>query len=273
MIDLIRKRHEGESWCVFTELANATGSRVRGWADAAALGLWPSRGYELHGYEVKISREDLKKELRDPAKADNIGRYCHYWWLRLADEKLMDGLVIPSTWGILAPRDGVLRSVRKAPKNAKAKPFDAPFVAAMIRNVTKSWVPKHVHDELKESTHAKVRAQLEKERRYGQEDAVRDRDELLKRIADFEKASGVEIGRYQSGNIGEALKLALDARHATGRHALERSIATLQNTSDLYDRVATQARDAIAALRTIAKADPPPPPPSPSLELPAEPGS
>lgn len=106
MIDLIRKRHEGPAWVVVPEVPNGTGSNVSRRADAIALGLWPSRGYEIHGYEVKVSRGDVRKELNDPSKADAVGRFCDYWWLVVEDLSIIDGLVVPSTWGILAPTLG-----------------------------------------------------------------------------------------------------------------------------------------------------------------------
>jgi hypothetical protein len=243
MIDLIRKRHEGEGWCVFTELANGTGYKVRGWADAAALGIWPSRGYELHGYEFKASREDLKKELRDPAKADNVGRYCHFWWLVLTKAELMEGLIIPATWGILVPKGRVLRVLRKAPKNTKAKPFDPAFVAAMIRNITKSWVPKHVHEALKEQQHA--------EAVQPPSDTERELADLRKRIADFEAAAGVTIDRWGAGQVGNAVRLVLDARHAIGREAIAHNIRMLDNAGVHLEEVAERARSGAAALRAL----------------------
>src|SRR4051812_18306594 len=39
-------------------------------ADAIAMSVWPSRGLELHGFEVKVSRGDWLRELREPAKAE-----------------------------------------------------------------------------------------------------------------------------------------------------------------------------------------------------------
>jgi len=253
MIDLIRKRHEGEGWCVFTELANGTGYKVRGWADAAALGIWPSRGYELHGYEIKISREDLKKELRDPAKADNIGRYCHFWWLVLAEEKLMDGLVIPAAWGILVPKGGVLRVARKAPRQSKPKSFDPAFVASMIRNVTKTWVPKHVHEALKEQQHAAAVRDLATQRQYAEEDATRELADLRKLVSAFEAAAGVTIDRWRAGQVGEAVRLLLDARHTIGREAIARNIRDLDSMIRRLEEVAARTREGVTALRAICE--------------------
>ena len=44
--------------------------------DAVIMSLWPSRGLELHGVEIKVSRADWKREAADPAKAEAIAAYC-----------------------------------------------------------------------------------------------------------------------------------------------------------------------------------------------------
>ena len=38
-----RHNFDGDGWVVFSEFANGTGYRVKGWADAA-LGIWPNGG-------------------------------------------------------------------------------------------------------------------------------------------------------------------------------------------------------------------------------------
>jgi hypothetical protein len=250
---------------VFEELANGTGYKVKGWADAAALGIWPSRGYELHGYEFKESREDLKKELRDPEKADNIGKYCHHWWLCLRDEKLMEGLVVPAVWGILVPKGRVLRTVRKAPRTAKPKPFDPAFVAAMIRNVTKTWVPKHEHEELKKNAHEQALVELARDRKYSKEDAEYERDRLGGLVRDFKAKSGVdiEVPNWQLGDIAAAVKLVMEARSLAGKNSTQhwrtpdagelvrREIADVERAAAKHDSAAAGMRAAAHDLRQL----------------------
>lgn len=265
MIDLIRKRHDGAGWQVFSELANGTGYKVKGWADAAALGIWPSRGYELHGYEFKVSREDLKKELRDPGKADNVGRYCHYWWLVVSDEKIMDGLVIPDAWGILSPTkrgsSTILRVVRKAPKVEEPKPFDPAFCAAMIRNVIKTWTPTHQYTELQKTALDQARSQIENENKWKKDEASYELDELKKKIARFTEHSGVDIADvsdWKISDIGEAVKTVVRARELAGRHAdldadgLVRSeIAHLERAADRHLTAAASVKAATDRVRSL----------------------
>lgn len=250
MIELIRKRHPAASWVVMTEVGNATGYKVQRHADAVAFGIWPSHGFAVHGYELKVSRADVQKELKDPTKADAVGKYCDHWWLVVADLKIIDGLVIPDSWGVLHPKSQVLRVHRNAPKQ-KAKPFDRSFAAAMIRNVTKSWVPISVHNALKEDIHQQVIAKAAEQRLDGSEDAKREFDRLKKRVTEFEEAAGFSLEQYRAGQQGEAVRMLMDIRHAHGQDALTRDIRALEHTADHHERLAAKAKNAATQLQTL----------------------
>lgn len=260
LMEMIRKRHDGDGWYLFEELANGTGYKVRGWADAAALGVWPSRGYEFHGYEVKISREDLKRELRDPTKADNIGRYCHFWWLVLADEKLMDGLVVPEVWGILVPRGKILRVLRKAPRVKTPTPFDAAFCAAMIRNVVKTWVPRHEHERMRESALERARAELAADRRVEASQHEREVIDLRHRIERFKKESGVDISdlsTWELRDVGRAVKALVRAYRIDGTRPevadqVRREAREMERAGERFIKAAERAADSARQMMELA---------------------
>src|SRR3546814_12197781 len=48
-------------------------------ADAIAIDCWTSKGQEIHGHEVKVSRSDWLAELRDPDKAEAFRPYVNRW--------------------------------------------------------------------------------------------------------------------------------------------------------------------------------------------------
>jgi hypothetical protein len=56
------------AWALFGNVRNTTGSgsRQERYADGIAVSLWPSRGLEIHGIEIKVDRQDWKRELADP---------------------------------------------------------------------------------------------------------------------------------------------------------------------------------------------------------------
>jgi hypothetical protein len=97
--DLLERRYGvDQGWLLFYEVPNRTGFKGDRSADALALSTWPSQGICLHGFEVKRSRSDLLKELRDETKAAAFKRYCHYWWLTISDTKLAEGVEVPDSW-------------------------------------------------------------------------------------------------------------------------------------------------------------------------------
>src|SRR5215831_12205622 len=90
----MRKRYCAPEWALFFNVANGTGARTYRYADAMGMCLFPSRGLELHGFEVKISKSDWKREAADPEKAETIAAYCDRWWV-VTPPDLFNGENIP----------------------------------------------------------------------------------------------------------------------------------------------------------------------------------
>jgi len=272
--DMIIKRHPAPGWMTMFEVANGTGYKVSRHADAVSLGIWPSHGYELHGFEIKRSRGDVQKELSDPSKADAIGKYVDYWWLVVGDLKIIDSISIPPTWGILFPKAQVLRVHRKAPKRA-AKPVDRAFAAAMIRNVADLFVPRHVHEEMKKNALDEARKELEQDQKWKKDGDALALQEATQAIKSFENHSGVSItnlfggeirpvSTWQLQQIGEAVKVVVAAREETGRSLaqadpvklVEQELATTERAIMNHEQAianrkasATRLRELIARLR------------------------
>lgn len=215
LLRLIERRHEGPGWQVFTELANGTGARARRRADAVAMALWPSLGMEIHGYECKISRGDARRELLDVGKADAVGKFCDFWWLVVADPAIIDGLLLPVGWGVLAPRDRVLRIVRAA-KKRKAVPVDRSFVASMLRSVTDGWVSRAKHQEVLAERDQAIADAVARDRLHGTDGARRELEDLRQKIQKFEAASGVSVSEaWNQRDIGAAVRAVVDAMELT----------------------------------------------------------
>lgn len=127
------------AWAFLPEVRNGTGyQREPRTADAMAMSLWPSRGLELHGFEVKASRADWLGELKNPAKAEEIAAFCDRWWLVVGDKEIVKPAELPPTWGLMIPRGTGLIAVTEAPK-LDATPLDRLFVASLLRKVTETW--------------------------------------------------------------------------------------------------------------------------------------
>lgn len=264
MIDLVRKRHDGDGWIVFEELGDKPGLMRNRTADALALSVWASGKYEAHLYEFKISREDLKKELRDPTKVEAVGKYCAYWWLAVSDEKILNELIVPEVWGIVTKKphgdkgEFRLHTLRKAPRQ-KPKDIGVHFAISMIRNMAKGWVSKADHGIVKEQLAAALDA-----RSLPVPPDVRDKEmeihRLERRVADlergiksFEEASGVTLGlhHWDYGHIGKAVKQALTLRERFETGSLKSDIAYLSNAARELELRAQQIAEAAVTLRDL----------------------
>jgi hypothetical protein len=167
------------------------------------MSLWPSRGLELHGFEIKSYRGDWLNEVKNPAKAEEIARFCHRWWV-VADKETVEESELPPSWGLLIPKGRGLFTIRQA-ELQKAEPMTYAFIASVFRNISGGMVPVTTIEE-------KLQEKYKLGKEEGERSALRMREmyrALLAQIADFEKASGVKIGRYESGEkIGAAVALA-----------------------------------------------------------------
>jgi hypothetical protein len=170
------------------------------------------------GFEVKVHRHDWIREKDNPAKAEEIQRFCDHWYLVVGDEKVVNVLEgeLPPTWGLLVFDKGKLVSKVEAP-TLKAEPWTKPFMAALMRAATTGVVPRSALAALAEDMYEKRRkSDMEyKERDY--ERVQKDLQELRQRVQAFEKASGVDIAAtYKYGAmanpelLGAAVKFVLE---------------------------------------------------------------
>jgi len=147
----IEKVHPAPEWACLFEVANQTGvGDGYRYADAIAMCLWPSRGLVIRGFEIKVSRADLRRESNDPAKAESIAKYCDEWWIVTPPGLVQDiDTELPPAWGLMMlNKHGGLKTVRKAIMT-KATPITRKFLAAMLRRAhqslaknNKDWIHK-----------------------------------------------------------------------------------------------------------------------------------
>lgn len=154
MRDLLRRRYREVEQAmppkniVLEEVAPSTGF-AGGWADALVLGAWPSKGFQLDGFEIKASKADLKRELADLGKHRQLARYCDTWTLLAWDGAVLDVPGIPAEWGIMrvgVDADGDHKIVLdKKPARLTPEPWPRAFVASMVRNAHQQGeAPEHV---------------------------------------------------------------------------------------------------------------------------------
>lgn len=221
VISELRDRYPAQSYAFLTEVGNATGIYTSRHCDVLVMSLWPSRGLEIIGFEVKVRRSDWMKELSQPEKAEAIAQYCDRWYLVVGDEEIVKDGELPKNWGLLVPRaDGRLRCKMEA-KLADPEPTPGrSFLAAVLRSVCAQLTEEH---------------KLEQEYRRGFKDGAeeeakkdwnkRDLETLKKQVFAFEKAAGLKIEQgWQAGpeKVGEAVRQVLNGSALRITENLER---------------------------------------------------
>lgn len=106
-------------------------------ADFIAIDTWESKGHEIHGCEVKVSRSDWLHELADPTKAEAFKQFCDRWWLVVPDASIVRPGELPPGWGLLAFRGSVLHAVHRAPR-LEPKPIPKPIWISLMRSASKT---------------------------------------------------------------------------------------------------------------------------------------
>lgn len=242
---LLEERYPANEYALLPQVRNGTGfSKAPRTADAMAIGLWPSRGLYVHGFEIKVTRADWIRELRAPEKAEDIARYCDFWWLVVPDIKIAPIDEVPASWGILAPDSkGKLRATRNAEK-LEAQPLDRLFVAAILRKAANTTTPRAAFQKEYQRGYNEGRAAGHKDGERSAGYSAKELEELREAVKAFEDASGVRINQWSDPNLGAVVKLVLDARRGQRRDV----VAAL-------DRAQEWARKLEDALEEIARAD------------------
>jgi chaperonin cofactor prefoldin len=244
----LRERYQAPEWAIFFEVANGPGSTLRRYADAIAMSLFPSRGLDIHGFEIKQVRGDWLNELKNPTKAETIASFCDYWWIVAGNEKVALKDEVPRNWGLLVSKDDALRQVKRA-ERLDPKPLDRKFVGALLRRADE-WMKQQLKDDsrmikAKEKGIEEGRELAELHRKYDQEDLKK----IQARLKEFEKVSGVEIDNWHYGNVGEAVKAFLFAQKYESTEELEK-------TANLIEASAKTLRDRVELLKAArAKLD------------------
>ena len=136
IVHLLHERYPvAEGWACFAELADGTGYQKRGTADFVAVSTWPSKGYRAIGFEIKVSRGDFLRELKQPEKRQHLESVCAECWF-VAPAGLLRAEEIPEGWGLLEVLNGAEEEKLRAkvqPRQREPKPWSMSFMAAIVR--------------------------------------------------------------------------------------------------------------------------------------------
>lgn len=233
LLEKIAERYFAPAHALLSQVRSATGHGDVRTADALVMSLWPSRGLHLHGFEIKVSRGDWLRELKDPAKAEEIVRFCDFWWI-VADRGIVEKSELPPTWGLLeaSGRGGSLKVIVDAPKLEANMP-DRSFLASLCRNVAEGFVAK---DLIKGQIEAATAAGVERGG-WRMKELQENVGDLNKVINEFETASGVRIRDpwTHTDDIGKTVRDVLAGKHRDAQDALKKLKVSAANIAKFID--------------------------------------
>lgn len=208
LYEMIERRYQPPGWAVLPGVASATGTGLQRRCDAIAMSLWPSRGLELHGFEIKISRGDFLRELKDPDKAEKIARYCDRWWLVADDDTIVQDGELPPTWGLLVRHGKSLRLKKDATKLEPAE-LTRRFLAALLRVAATTMPgPKKLEAEIK-AARAEGVEQGEKSQRWYKANLQEELKRAEGKLAKLTGALGIDEHRELSWMSDEKVARAV----------------------------------------------------------------
>lgn len=148
------RAHYGREAVLVSEVGDSVGFDCKRHLDAVAIGCWPSRGLYLHGIEIKVSRSDARRELKDPSKADAVARFCDAFFLA-APEDMLRGDELPETWGLYEIKENGKVKLAKPAAKLKAAPIERSFIFALARVMVQQASPESERIRIAQEAEAK----------------------------------------------------------------------------------------------------------------------
>ena len=140
VIDILRKQYPYPDCAFLTEFRAGTGYAVESRADAIGMHLWPSKGLELIGFEIKTSRQDWLRELKQPDKCEPVKQFCDRWYLITSEDYHIARFEeIPNDWGYMCLNYTDKVETKKEAPRLKPKPIDRLFLASLMRIASNSF--------------------------------------------------------------------------------------------------------------------------------------
>ncbi len=239
-------RYPRPGWALFFEVPNSKGigGGTRRFADAIAVGLWPSVGHEIVGFEFKASRSDWLGELKKPEKANEIMRYCHRWWLVAQGPDVFEKEELPATWGALEWGGNKFKVAKKAPNLEPEAPPMGFFCALLARSQEGMLHREEIQKEIEQ---AKVDGRREDS--WERQRLERDVASLKARLFNFKKETGIDLTcEWHLGETISAIKLV--KKH--GASAVEDAIENLDLIRGI-DRLRSAAESVVATCKEVAR--------------------
>lgn len=233
-------KYNGADYAILMDVRNAAGFSASRSADAIGIGLWPSRGCHITGFEIKVSRADWLKELKSPAKADAFFAYCDYWYLVVGSKEIVKQGELPEGWGLLVPHGDSLREAVAPRKNLDVVPMPRSMLAAWIKRATQQAPLAEVlqarYDE--GVKHGKAMAEASPARATDDREFLR----MKQQIEEFARSTGINIlyGSYNADQLKKAIELVRNGDHSMTAARLRRMASEVRDIASSMDRASAK---------------------------------
>src|SRR3990167_10480388 len=134
----LAKEYPHPRYAFLPEVRGGTGWSRESRADALAMDTWPSGSLELIGFELKTSRADWLRELKQPKKCEPMKQFCDRWYLVTSEAySIARPEEVPKDWGYMcSDYMGKMKVQKEAPK-LDSEPIDRLLLASILRLATK----------------------------------------------------------------------------------------------------------------------------------------
>lgn len=127
-------------YAFLTHVRNGAGFGATRTFDAVAVDLYPARGLGIHIIEVKVSRGDWLRELRQPEKSAAAESLADFFWIA-TPPGIVKREELGETWGLIEIRNGKARTMVGAKRltdspgfpNGNHPPIDRGFLIGLLR--------------------------------------------------------------------------------------------------------------------------------------------
>lgn len=223
---------DSRQWVYLTQVRNSTGGADR-IADAVAFNMYHSTGYEVIGFEIKVSRSDFLSELKDMSKSNEIMEYCDKWYLVVSDPNIVQDGELPKNWGLLVLKgDKLVQKIRPVTQKPKRMPMH--FIASIMRRSADEVTRiknQHIHrDDIEEEVRKAEERGYERGRGYNGKNTEEALKSLRENVSAFEEASGIKFEQYRGKEYQKSLGMYVRAGMALTDRSMAYSIQTIEGS-------------------------------------------
>lgn len=201
---LLDKFSDSRQFACAEEVGNATGLEQKRRLDFVVVDCFRSNGYSIHGFEIKVSKPDLRRELQDSSKHNIFFPSIDYYSLA-APAEVVDVSLIPKTWGLylvdrLPDETLKLRTYRKplSLHDQQQKEIDKGFAVCLMRALYNQSPSKSQIALAKDKARAEALFELRQDADHRKIERLEDE---LKAFAELQQ----RFGFWGSGDIERAM--------------------------------------------------------------------